>query len=96
MAQNLLKGDWQLWVVWDGTVRAIVITELYKDVSGMKCCMIRVCTGNGAKDWSHLIGFIEDWARGQGCERLDMLARKGWAKRLPDYHLTHIMLEKVL
>lgn len=96
IARHLLAGDWQLWVVWDGSVRAIVITELYTDVSGIKCCMIRVCTGHGARDWSHLLEDIEEWARREGCAKLDMLARKGWAKHLPDYRMTHVMLEKDL
>lgn len=96
IARKLLAGDWQLWLVWNGSVKAIVVTELYLDVSGLKCCMIRVCTGRGAKDWTHLIADIEDWARREGCAKLDMIARKGWARELPDYRMTHVMLEKDL
>lgn len=96
MLDKFVRGDWQLWLVWDGRPRAVVATELYLEMTGMKCCMIRFCTGSGAAEWSHLLSRIEDWATGQDCERLDMLARKGWAKHLPEYKLTHIELEKDL
>lgn len=96
MLELFARGTWLLWVVWDGGVRAIVGTEIYHDVSGMRCCMIRFATGREAKGWTHLLAEIEDYARAQGCERLDMLARKGWAKHLPDYKITHVAMEKDL
>lgn len=96
MLDRFVRGDWQLWLVWDGRPRAVVATELYLEMTGMKCGMIRFCTGSGAPEWSHLLSRIEDWAREEGCERLDMLARKGWAKHLPDYKMTHVELEKDL
>lgn len=96
LLERFMRGDWQLWIVWDGRVRAIVATELYREMTGIKCCMIRFCTGSGAAEWSHLLAKIEDFARAEGCVYLDMLARKGWAKHLPDYKLTHVELQKEL
>ena len=96
LLERFVRGEWQLWLVWDGTPRAIVGTELYVEMTGLKCCMIRFCTGGGAAEWSHLLGKIEAWARDEGCTYLDMLARKGWAKHLPDYKLTHVELQKEL
>lgn len=96
LLQKFVNGEWQLWIVWDGKPRAIVGTELYLEMTGMKCCMIRFCTGSGAPEWQHLLSKIEDWARSEGCSYVDMLARKGWAKHLPDYKLTHVELEKDL
>ncbi len=96
MLEQFARGNWQLWIVWDGSVRAIVATELYHDVSKMKCCTIRFATGRGAAGWSPLISQIEDWARDQGCVKIDMTARKGWARHLPAYKLSHVFLEKGL
>ncbi len=93
---HLTSQRWTLWVVFDGEPRAIVATELYLDVSGIKCCMIRFCTGRDAAEWTHLLARIEAWARAEGCSKLDMIARKGWARHLPDYKMTHILLEKDL
>lgn len=95
--KRLLAKEWILWVIGDGsTVRGLVITELYLDVSGMRCCMVRVATGSGAKELMPLLGVIEDWARADGCVKLDMMARKGWARHLKDYRMTHVVLEKTL
>jgi hypothetical protein len=93
---KVASAEWVLWLVWDGSVRAVLATELYFDVGGMKRCRIPFCTGEGARQWVHLLGQIEAWARDEGCRRLDMIARKGWAKHLPDYRMTHVVLEKEL
>lgn len=95
---NIIATEtWHLWVVYDGQdVQAVIGTELYKDVSGIKCCGIRFCTGRDASAWTHLLGQIEAWARAEGCAKIDMTARKGWAKHLPAFRLTHVMLEKDL
>lgn len=88
---------WILWVVAEGSdVKAILATELYFDVGGMKRCRIPFCTGEDAKTWVHLLSEIEAWARENGCSKLDMIARKGWAKHLQDYRMTHVVLEKDL
>ena len=96
MLTRFARKEWYLWIVWDGAVRAIVGTELYLDISGMKCCMIRFATGRDAAGWTHLLDQIEDWARSEGCARMDMIARKGWAKHLPEYRMSHVFLEKDL
>lgn len=90
IAEKLLSGKWQLWVVWDGTYRAVLATELTKE----GIARIHFATGKGASDWRHLIADIEDFAKANGCSRLSMLARKGWATHLKDFKLTHVLLEK--
>lgn len=96
MLHAFAHKKWFLWVVWDGSVRGIVGTELHIARSGMRICSIHFCTGHGAKDWTHLLSEIEDWARANDCTRIDMLARKGWAKHLPEYRMSHVLLEKDL
>lgn len=97
IAKRLMAEDWILWVVTEnGAPRAILATELYRDVGGLKRCRIPFCTGDGARGWVHLLAQIEAWARENDCARLDMIARKGWAKHLPDYRMTHVVLEKDL
>lgn len=96
LLRKFATKQWYLWVVWDGSVRGIVATELHIVPSGAAVCSVHFCTGRGAKDWTHLLGVIEDWARANDCVRIDMLARKGWARHLPDYRLTHVQLEKDL
>ena len=90
------RSRWQLWVIWDGEVRAIVATELHIAPSGMKLCSVHFCTGRGAAGWAHHLAEIEGWAQAEGCQRIGTMARKGWAKHLPDYKMTHVYLKKDL
>lgn len=96
MAGRFVRGEWQMWVVYDGEYRAVLATELFIEASGMKNARVVFCTGIWAKQWVGLIAQIEDWARDMGCRKLEMLARKGWARHLEDYKLTHVQLEKDL
>lgn len=96
IAGKFSRKEWILWLVWDGSIRAVLATELYHDVGGMKRCRVPFCTGAEAKKWVHLLSEIEAWARSEGCEKFDMIARKGWAKHLQDYRMTHVVLEKDL
>lgn len=93
IVECILSGKWQLWVVYDGTFKAAVATEIMTEASGMKVARIVFTTGRDAEQWKHLIKDIEDWARHQDCTKLEMMARKGWAKHLPDYKLSHVLLE---
>ena len=96
--ERLERGEWQLWVVWDGRIMAVLATELYAEMSGRRCARIVFTTGHDARKWSHLIADIETWALAQGCCKLEMIARKGWAKAtaLASYRMTHVLLERTL
>ena len=97
IAKQFLSGNWQLWVVWDGeAVAAVIGTEIYVEGTGMNLARVVFTTGTGAAKWTHLLSDIEDWARDQGAVKLEMMARKGWAKHLPAYKMTHVLLEKDL
>jgi len=96
IAGRLLQQQWQLWVVWDGTWRAVLATELCREASGLQVARIVFTTGSGADRWTHLIADIETWAKDQGASKLEMMARKGWARRLPEYKMSHVLLEKDL
>jgi len=99
VVNRLLDGRWQLWIVTRGTLdttAAIVGTEVYKSMAGQKVCAVHFCKGEGSKQWKHLLKDIEAEAKSIGCVRSAITARKGWARRLPDYRLTHVVLEKAL
>ena len=96
MIDKFATGQWHLWLVWDGVIRAVVATELYTEMTGIKCLTIRFCTGRQLERWKHLIAVLEDFAVAEGCVFSDMVSRKGYARELPDYKLTHVLLEKDL
>jgi len=96
IVEAFISGKYQLWLIWNGSLLAVGATELTKVASGLKICTIHFLTGENSLSWLHLIGDLEQWAKAQGCGLMKGYMRKGWAKRLPDYHLTHVSLEKEL
>jgi hypothetical protein len=96
LVDMIARGELQMWLIGDETPRGIVITELYYAPSGLKFAAIRAAVGDGAESWMPLISVLEAWATAEGCVAIDALARKGWARRLPDYKMTHVFLEKEL
>jgi hypothetical protein len=97
IAYRIGTGHWQLWLVTEGKeVAGCVITEIGAADSGMKICTVKACIGEDATRWLHLLSEIEEWARANGCQRINAWARRGWAKRLPHYEMTHVLLERDL
>jgi hypothetical protein len=90
------SGDWKLFAVVSRQVDAICIVEIYREMSGLKTMAIKICTGARAHAWVHLVDEIAAEAKRQGCGKLIAIARKGWAKHLADFKLTHVMLERDL
>lgn len=96
LAQLIVSGEFQLWVIGDDAVKAVLLTELFFAPSGKKVASIRAATGDGAEGWLHLLPELEAWAKSEGCHCIEAVARKGWARRLTDYKMTHVILEKEL
>lgn len=90
---DVMGGFALLWIAWDGALRAAAVTQL-TEKDGSKFCTIVACGGKGL-DWLHLIGGLEDYARSEGCKAMRIHGREGW-KRLLDYRVKSITLEKVL
>ena len=96
------EGKFQIWVLWDKEQKkteqkyfGVVVTELIKRKFG-KVCHIYIMTGRQRNKWQHLISKIENFAKEEGCEMMELIARPGWQKvlNLFDYKRTHVVLEK--
>lgn len=97
VSELIESGAWQLWFVWgkdSKTPQAIATTEIHAMPSGQRVANVVFCTGVRRHEWMHLIDDLEAWAGEQGCQKFRMWARKGWARNLPDYKITHVMLER--
>ena len=83
----------QLWIAFDGRVRAAVLTEIALD--RLKTCKVTHGAGDGVKEWLHLFDVIKQWAIANKCKRLVVVARPGWEKMLKSYKLkkSHVVLE---
>lgn len=91
----LEKGRWQLWIVMDGAIRAVVVTAVNDYPMGRECRLL-ICTGDGMKEWLPLLASIEAWAEQIGCKTVVAVARPGWERVLKGYGRTHTILEKRL
>lgn len=96
IVDDVMSRKITLLVVVDTEVRAVLATHLHQAPSGMIVLQIQFCTGENSKDWLHLLKMVEDYGRKNGAAKVEMWARKGWARKLEDYHLTHVLLEKDL
>jgi hypothetical protein len=106
---SLLVGDALLWLAWDPDaerITAAAVTELHA-TEWRKACVIVACgapSGRsrpssrvmGMATWLPLLSGIETYARAAGCACVRIMGRKGWARALPTYRTTRIVLEKEL
>jgi hypothetical protein len=92
----VLAGRALLWIVWNGVaVAGALVTELAATDAG-KICVLVACGGAGLRHWLPLIGAIERYARAEGCARLRLYGRKGWARVLKDFILHRVVLDRML
>lgn len=97
LISEITNRELALWaVVGASGLRALVGTQILVASSGLRSLTIRFTVGKGLHAWIGLLDDLEDYARSQGCTRVETYSRKGWAKHMPDYKLTHILLEKDL
>ena len=96
LVEQIRSRDRQLWVVFDGEVRAAVLTAVMAD--RLNTVQVTHCAGRGAGDWLHLWPVLEGWARDIGAKRIEAVARPGWERKLKDMGMrkTHVVLEKRL
>jgi hypothetical protein len=97
MLEALTAGKLLLWVyAVGGDIVAALVTALVPKPSGL-ACKLMVCGGGAMEDWlvrGHRQ--IEAYARAEGCDRLTMEGRRGWARLLPGYDVKRVVLEKRL
>jgi len=99
---TLRKEEMQLWIIWDKdkpTTKekyfGVVVTELIKRTL-RKVCHVFIVTGNQRQKWIPLIQVLEEFAKENECDGMELIARPGWQKVLQNYKYkrTHVVLEK--
>jgi hypothetical protein len=95
IAEQLKYGRRLLWVVTtpDAMIVAAMLTQLFDMRSG-KLCKMMECGGARLSEWAHFRGKIEQYAKAEGCDRVLVEGRVGWAAMLTDYRVTGVTLEK--
>ena len=94
---SVVSDEMQVWIATDGyDIAAVMGTSIATLITNKKVCKVHFCAGHHSNQWIHLLDEVEAWAAYEGCTAMEIRARKGWAKRLPNYRLTHVVLEKDL
>ena len=100
--QTAKQDKFQVWVLWDKKQKptldkyfGVGVTELIQRQLG-KVCHIYIMTGKQRNKWQHLVKVIEDFAKENKCQMLELIARPGWQKVMNNfgYKRTHVVLEK--
>ena len=99
VSQAAASGDVQLWAVMDTREEnakpiAAVVTELAKYPNGFKSCQVMLAGGGEMRRWKHLIATLEEFARDEGCDTIEIVGRPGWGRLYPDYREIERWFEK--
>jgi len=94
----LLNGDYTLWVAIDEESKDVVaaMTTEFAYYPRDKVCRVVTLAGERMKEWIGNLDMVEDWAKEQGCNYLDMYGRRGWIKVLPNWKEDSVLLRKKL
>jgi hypothetical protein len=96
MRGEIERGDCQLWIWHTETARAVVVTQIHS-YRRLKCCWVRIATGHNYRECAaQVMQRIEAWAKENGCDAMELIARPGWSRVLDGYDMTHVYLEKRL
>ena len=96
----LEQGTMQLWVAWDNEekkVRCVCITEI-KQYPKYKVCGCKITTGSSFNKWVDFMDFVMEWAKQEGCRKMEIHTRPGWERVLKSkgFFKTHVQLERML
>ena len=95
---NLLKADWQLWLVGEASDKlGIVVTRVYELPNIKVCEIVLSTTGDNYKFASlkeEFFPVLKDWATSIGCDRIRASGRKGFEKVMgPGWKQIYIEVE---
>lgn len=96
---DLMSSQMQLWVVWSGKlINGVICTHIYESGRGKTCAMPVVASSRMADVFGEALRVIEEFAKANGCKRLQGAGRKGWERALKPLGWTAIttQVEKVL
>lgn len=96
LLEDVRTGETELWAIARDKVVALGGTEFKQTPRGERWLEIKFLVGTEMNRWKHVLQSLEDYARHNECIWLETIARKGWAKKLPDYKITSIILRKEL
>lgn len=94
----LVNFLYQAWVyIEDGKIVALVVSRIEPFPTGLKVLWVETATGEHRERWQRLaVDTLEEFARGEGCGLIRLVARPGWQRVFRDYEVSHVLLDKRL
>jgi len=95
---DLLTYDRQLWMVHDEEGLQAVILTIIDDYRGQKIGLLTHAAGRGFQDWTETVDPIAGYFNAAGCNRFQIIGRKGWKKFIEDkgFKETDTIFERTL
>lgn len=95
--RGVADGHMQLWAITEEDLRVLglVVTEIMQ-YPAKRACLIFQLAGHDIRRWIHFLEDLEMWAKGQGCQMMEIQGRRGWAKLCPEYTEAFTVFEKEL
>lgn len=97
LRSQLAEGGAQLWAIWEPTSEAVLaafVTTLQSYPTGWNTARVVLLGGERMESWRHLLRQVEEWARSEGCDALEIVGRKGWQRVFPDYEHCETLISK--
>lgn len=95
----LKEGTMQLWMAIDENNQVICccVTEI-RQYPNFKVCDLRITTGVQYERWVDYMDNICEWAKSNGCKKMEVFARPGWERILKHkgFKKTHVQIEREL
>lgn len=93
---SILCGGSLLWIAWNGaTIEAAASTRI-ATIDGGKVCTLVACGGGDRRRWMPMLRKLEIYAKAEGCSRVRIFGRRGWARVLKTYRVSNVVLERLL
>src|SRR5579859_3701051 len=91
---SIADGRRQLWAtVPDGDCILVTQIDQYPQA---KVGHIFLCAGRLPKAWREILFHVTEWLKAEGCRAVELNGRRGWARKLRDFHVPMILLRKEL
>jgi hypothetical protein len=83
--ERCVEESAQLWLIRDGLqIVGACITEVYETPKGLTCA-VPVVASESFEHIEPLFAFVEEWARSEGCVRMEGYGRFGWVRALKQF-----------
>src|SRR6056300_1850383 len=94
--EYIKQNRMQLWISWNDGIEASFVTEVC-DYPQLRVMRWVLAGGSNMESWLDLVtSKVEDWAKKNNCQRLEIVGRKGWTKVLSDYEPQAVYFVKEL